>query len=1174
MRKPNILVDRLLKEPGYGSLLQAFETHKTPVYLHGIIKEATGHLLYALSVHTERPVLVVCENVYRARELTRALESLIGEEVQLFPEAETGLGKVTALDNEGETQRLRVLEGLASGDRMLVVTTLRALQMRLTPIRAFQKMRIRIDLDSQIDLNELSSRLFHMHYDKVSSVEAPGEFAVRGGILDIYPVTASAPYRIELFDTEVDSIRTFDVQTQRSIGRIEEVLITPAAEYIASDRAKEEMLKGLVKDLTYIEKHPPYGMDTQRAFEKYQEIRVRLEEGLIISNPNLVTPYLKASNYSLMTDYLDPRSIVYLEDVTRIYDKNSDDMSIYLEMHTMAMEAGEALHGHEQLLISERDIFSALAAFDRVNVTPLLKRSRLLEPKTLIEIKTVEAENFNRNLSIFYDRISDLAKSGEKVLIFAQDLLRAQRLIEGLRDQGLDPLLLENYEMTFGDRILAVSPGSYPKGVVYPNIGQSIFTTSEIYGSSKFKKRRTKKKKSTARDLINYADLEIGDYIVHDNHGIGRYEGIKQITVEGISKDYLVMVYRDGDKLSIPTDQMNLVQKYIGADGKAPRLSRLGGTDWVRAKQKAQKAIDEIADDLVELYAKRSKEVGFAFSSDTPWQSEFEDAFIYEETESQIRSIKEIKADMESERPMDRLLCGDVGYGKTEVAMRAAFKAVMDGKQVAMLVPTTILAQQHYKTMVDRFKNFPIKVEMLSRFRTPQQSKRIFADVSKGFIDIIIGTHRLLSKQLKFKDLGLLVIDEEQRFGVRHKEKLKALRTNIDVLTLSATPIPRTLQMGLVGIRDMSLLEEPPEERMTTTTYVMEYDPTILREAILREIAREGQVYFVYNRVYDIDHMAQRLTQLVPEASIVVAHGQMSSTRLEDVMIAFNEREYDILLSTTIIETGMDIQNVNTLIVYDADRMGLAQLYQLKGRIGRGDRSSYAYFTYAPGKVLAEASEKRLMAIRDFSEFGSGFKIAMRDLELRGAGNLLGESQHGHIDSVGYDLYVRMLEEAVRLAKGETTKSLPKQDVDIDIRMDGFIPADYIPDQNQKIEMYSRIASVSDQTDYEAILEELIDRYGDLPKTVENVLDVALIKSYAAQIGIERVKETQDAIVFTYDDPNRFPPEVFGLLAAEYGSELHFDVSQNPNFKIRLHPDKLTKTREFLAFLAGLVENK
>ncbi|MDL2311142.1 transcription-repair coupling factor, partial [Peptostreptococcaceae bacterium OttesenSCG-928-C18] len=818
---------------------------------------------------------------------------------------------------------------------------------------------------------------------------------------------------------------------------------------------------------------------------------------------------------------------------------------------TYKMERGEAFESHEKILIPFSTVLNDLKNFSVINSTPLIKKTRLLNPEIDIKIETMEAPNYNRNITALINNIETSLYNGYKIVIFADSKERADSLKLLFEAEGIYPVIKDDLNGEIKTGQLFIVSRVLPNGFEYHKLKYLFLTHKEIYGKERIKSKKRRTSKKTSQDIINYSDLVIDDFVVHENHGVGQYKGIEQIEVQGIKKDYIVIQYKGNDRLFIPTDQMNLVQKYIGGEASRPKINKLSGTEWQKAKYKAKKAIEEIAEDLVELYAKRLELKGYKFSKDTEWQKEFEDSFIYEETESQLRSIDEIKKDMESDKPMDRLLCGDVGYGKTEVAIRAAFKAIMDGKQVAFLVPTTILAQQHYNTIIERFKDYPIKVEMLSRFRTAKEQRNILKDTKKGLIDIIVGTHKILSKDLEFKDLGLLIVDEEQRFGVRHKETLKKLSENIDVLTLSATPIPRTLQMGLVGIRDMSLLEEPPEERYPINTYVIEYNEQIIRDALEKEISRGGQIYFVYNRIESIEEKRIELLELLPDAKIAIAHGRMSEKELETVMIDFTSGEYDILLCTTIIETGLDIANVNTMVVYGAENMGLSQLYQLKGRIGRGDRNSFAYFTYQKNKSISEISEKRLMAIKDFTEFGSGFKIAMRDLELRGAGNILGESQSGYISSIGYDLYVKLLEETLGEIKGET-KIVKESEIEIDIKLDGYIPSNYIEDSNEKIDMYKKIAAISVEEDYDEVVEELIDRFGDIPKMVQNIMDISLMKSYAAKVGFNRIYEKKEHINLVYSENKELNLEELEYMSENYTGEMNFDLADIPVVSIRL----------------------
>ncbi len=1152
----NFFTDPLAHDESFCELVETLRKRETPVTLHGAVQESVAHLVYSLHRETAETILLVTEDEGRAKTLVEDMNVLSEGCCEFYPYSEENYYPFRPIENAAEYQRLAVLRRLCDGEKFVAVTTIAALRRKISKPRWMKEHTRIVDLDTVLDLREMSQFLVESGYEKTSMVETNGQFSIRGGILDIYPVGYENPVRVDMYDDEIDSIKSFDTQTQRSIDRLERVEIFPARELILTPKQKRDVINGLKKDIEKYEANPPFNIDAEKAIEKYSRVLAFLEEDMPVSNTDLVVAYIKKTDSSSLLDYFDEDAILYTEDIARLYDGNTQRDRFRQEEWTRLFESGEIFPSQMDLSFSFQEILTRIKKRRVINGTLLLKRTRLLPAKSIHKITTKEAESYNRNLELFTESMSDLIHRGYKVVIFSSNEEESRLLSELLQEKNLISKIHTDANAPISSHQIHLYPANFTKGFEYPSIKMLFLTHREIYGVNRRGRRvKSRRRKRTAKDIINYADLNIGDYVVHENHGIGQYIGIEQIVVQDVTRDYLVISYRGNDKLYIPTEQMNLIQKYVAGQGVSPRVNKLGGTEWTKAKYRAKKAVNEIAQDLVDLYAKRAKQEGHAFSPDTPWQKEFEESFVYEETYSQLRSVAEIKKDMESIRPMDRLLCGDVGYGKTEVALRAAFKAVMDGKQVAFLVPTTILAQQHYNTMTDRFRDYPLKVEMISRFRTPMQQKKILQDTKKGFVDILVGTHRLLSKDLQFKDLGLLIVDEEQRFGVRHKEKLKSLKENIDVLTLSATPIPRTLQMGLVGIRDVSTLDEPPEERSPIITYVMEYDAGIVRDAINKEIDRGGQVYFVYNRVSNIETMAEKIQALVPSARIAIGHGQMQERELENVMLDFHEGKYDVLLCTTIIETGMDIQNVNTMIVYDAERLGLAQLYQLKGRIGRSDRSSYAYFTYEKGKSLSEISEKRLMAIRDFTEFGSGFKIAMRDLELRGAGNLLGESQHGHIDAVGYDFYVRLLEEAVLTAKGETAKVV--NDISVDIVADGYIPDSYIRDQGQKIDMYKKIASMEVIEDYDEIIEELLDRFGDIPKPVVNIMDISIIKALAQASGFTSVKEIEDTIVFEYEDVNTFSLAKLKHLVETFDENIEFDLSKNPSLKMRIQKDKL-----------------
>ncbi|HHX66995.1 MAG: transcription-repair coupling factor [Miniphocaeibacter sp.] len=1158
----NYVTDPIKNLQGYKDLKKAIDNNVNSIYMHGLIKDSLGHFLYSLYNNEKRNILVITEDDTAARKLYENILAYNKEIVEIFPSSEINYYNISSLEKNNEDSRLKVINRLFNKEKFITVASSNALQRRITSKTNFKKLSLKINIDDLINLEEITETLTYLQYERVSMIEGKGQFAIRGGILDVYPIQMDNPVRIELFDDEIDSMRLFDIATQRSIENIQDFSIPPSRELILNDKQRKKIIDGLCKDLDKAEDRVLYGIDKENLLNKFSGILEYLENNLFISNMDLVSPYLGKGDFSLLTDYLDKDSIVFIDDIAKIYDRNSEISMMAAEDLAYKEEKGEAFERHEKILLPFKSILERLEPFTVINSTSLMKKTRLLNPKIEIKIESMEAPNFNRNLTVLTEYIENNIYNGYKIVVFADSKEKAKFLKDLFESEGINSVITDGFDYEIKTGQVFISGSSLPSGFEYRNIKYLFLTHKEIYGKAKqFTKKRVKKK--TAKDIINYSDLVIDDFVVHENHGVGQYKGIEQIEVQGIKKDYIIIQYRGNDKLFIPTDQMNLVQKYIGGEAVKPKLNKLSGIEWQKAKQKAKKSVEVIAEDLIELYAERSKIKGFSFSKDTEWQKEFESSFIYEETPSQIRSIEEIKKDMESDKPMDRLLCGDVGYGKTEVAIRAAFKAIMDGKQVAVLVPTTILAQQHYNTILDRFKDYPMKVEMLSRFRTAKEQKQILKDLNRGLIDIVVGTHKILSKDLVFKDLGLLIIDEEQRFGVRHKEKLKDLKKNIDVLTLSATPIPRTLQMGLVGIRDMSTLDEPPEERFPINTYVIEFNPQIIKDAINREMLRGGQIYFVYNKIHDIDEVRFKLLDLVPDAKIAIAHGRMSERELENVMLDFGDGEYDILLCTTIIETGLDIANVNTMIVYDADKMGLSQLYQLKGRIGRGDRTSYAYFTYEQNKSLTEISEKRLMAIKDFTEFGSGYKIAMRDLELRGAGNILGEVQSGHISAVGYDLYVKLLEETLGEIRGEAPK-VKASEVEIDIKIDAYIPSSYIEDSNEKIDMYKKIASINTEEDYDEIVEELIDRFGDIPKMVQNIMDISLMKSYASKCGFERLFEKAGKIEIIYSDKKELDLKELEFISENYKGEMNFDLSDKPIISIEFKDNNLKNIIELL----------
>ena len=860
-----------------------------------------------------------------------------------------------------------------------------------------------------------------------------------------------------------------------------------------------------------------------------------------------------------------------IDDLKRCEGKLESIYYEFNENYLAFLQRGDILPSQNKLLIDKDELLVNLEKSNVITLNTFENKTDILYPRKNIEFKQITSNSYNGQLDLLIEDIKSRKENGYRTLILAGTRTRGERLVKTLRDRDVESVYKDDVDSIELGQVV-VTFGNLVKGFEYPDLKICVISDKEVFGEAKKSLPKKSSKKKGVGKITSFAELKPGDYVVHANHGIGVFKGIKQIEIAGNTRDYLDIVYDKGDKLYVPVDQLDLVQKYIGSEGKSPKINKLGGNEWQKAKAKVRKSINEIAEDLVKLYAARAALKGYKYSKDTEWQRQFEDEFPYEETPDQLSSLEEIKHDMESDKPMDRLLCGDVGYGKTEVAIRAAFKAVMDGKQVAFLVPTTILAEQHYKNLVKRFSDFPVKIDMISRFRTAKQQKATLQALKEGNVDILIGTHRLVSKDIVFKDLGLLIVDEEQRFGVAQKEKIKSIKKNVDVLTLSATPIPRTLHMSLTGVRDISVIETPPEERFPIQTYVVEQNDQLIRDAILREVARDGQVYFVYNRVESIQGMAKYISELVPECKVGIIHGQMTEKELESEMIKFMQREYDVLVCTTIIETGIDIQNVNTMIVNNADKMGLSQLYQLRGRVGRSNKIAYAYFMYTKDKVLTEVAEKRLKALKDFTELGSGFKIAMRDLEIRGAGNMMGSSQHGHMAAIGYDLYCRMLEDTVKLIKGEIEQE--PIETTVDIKVDAYIPSSYIEDEIQKIEVYKKIAAIENMDDYKDIKDELEDRYSSIPEAVYNLMDIAYVKSLAKVLLIEEIKETPKEVRFKFPKGYKKVNDIYHILMKKYKENVVLYFGETPFFAVKVNSIKREEILDFYKkLLTDLIKN-
>ncbi len=1100
----------------FARLQSALREGDGPAAVYGAGEEAALYLWAALLQHTGG--LVVLPTEREAAQVADRLAAVLGSESVFFlPAREVQLRAYFARSRELSATRIRALCALLTVPRAVVACSAEAALQRLAPPQALQDACTTLRVGECRDPEALAASLRAAGYERVERVEAPGQFRLSGSILDVFPCTVADPYRVEFFDDEIDSIRTYDTGTQRSTGNLESAGLVPAVEIPLTPEAVEQGRKALAA--------------YRRKKSIPKELVAHFDEALLggdADEAEAVLPLLYES--ATAASYLPKNAPLFVWEPNRADESAKAVLSRFRESVAAALEDGECLPCAAGLLESDTDFWRAAGRPNAALFFPLTRTFTPLRAKALFRFETRAATRYSAAIDALASDLSQLKKTGTTALLYAGS--RAARLQEDLARLGAPLPLLPSLERPAvrGEQLILAS--GLPCGFELPELKLAVFSEEDLYGAKKSAVRQKKRREVTRFDL--FADLAIGDAVVHESYGIGVFQGIVQLTSEGKTRDFMQIQYAGTDKLYVPVDQLDRVQKYIGAgsDEKFPKLSKLTGGDWNRSVAKVRSSVKELAFDLVKLYADRKSAKGFAFSPDSPWQKEMEDAFPYELTPDQRTCVEDIKADMESGVIMDRLLCGDVGYGKTEVALRAAFKAVQDSKQVAVLVPTTVLAQQHYQTLCARFSGFPVRVELLSRFRSAAAQKETLKGLKTGAVDVVVGTHRLLGKDVQFKDLGLLIIDEEQRFGVGHKEQIKNIKRTVDVLTLSATPIPRTLHMALSGVRDMSVIETPPEERFPVQTYVMEYSDSLVRDAILKETGRGGQVFFLYNRVQDMESFASRLRELVPEVSIAMAHGQMREGQLEKTMVAFLEGQYDVLLCSTIIESGLDIQNANTLIVYDADKMGLSQLYQLRGRVGRSNRLAYAFFTFRPERSLSEVAEKRLRAIREFTQFGSGFKIAMRDLEIRGAGNLIGAQQHGHMAAVGYDYYCKLMDEALHEARGE--KPPVEIDTQMDVPVSAYLPHSYIADEAQRLELYKRIASIEGRAGLPDVTDELIDRFGDPPQPVLNLLEIAAVKGAAKAAGLAQLSVRPGTGVLQFHPETRVTGDVLIAVLSGY----------------------------------------
>ena len=1153
--------------------------------ISGCIDTQKVHIASAIG-QNYRFMLVVTSDEAKARNMCDDAAFFNGEALY-YPAKDAIFYSADVTGNQITGQRLncisRIIEHLQDNTTgvLTVVTTIDGIADELMPLKRYMDAIITIDSTSEIDTEQLAKQLVLIGFERVGMVEGKGQFSIRGGIIDIFSYTDDAPVRIELWDTEVDSIRMFDAESQRSIEKLNSYRIFPSTEYIFTDEEKSRALDRIRQERDKQLECFDYG----RRKRTQEQIEAGNNLNKLVGDVERTGRYDKFLNVIIkdtvgLTEYFPKEStLIVLDEPNRLKECNELTLYEYSESMKNRLAAGYVLPSQTDRVKPLRRIIAGMKDNKKLILTTLDYKPEGYEPDYKTHVETRSISSYNNSFEYLAKDLTKYKKSGYTTILVCGSRTRAQRIVDDLGKLSIPAFYSEDFSKDYGKGLIIVTYGSLHKGFEYPVLSFVVIAENDIFTSKRINK--LKKKKHDGKNIASFNELNIGDYVVHENHGLGIYKGIEKIKVEGVEKDYIKITYADNSSLYVLATQLDRLQKYADQDvEKKPKLNSLSGKEWSKTRAKVHGAVEEVAKELVRLYAIRQKAEGYKFSKDTVWQQEFEEMFPYEETDDQLNAIQDTKNDMESGRVMDRLICGDVGYGKTEVAIRAAFKAIQDGKQVAYLVPTTVLASQHYSTFVERMKGFPVNVGQLSSFRTSAQNKKTIEELKSGMIDVVIGTHRILSKDVKFKDLGLLIIDEEQRFGVTHKEKIKELKNNIDVLTLSATPIPRTLHMSLVGIRDMSVLEEPPVDRHPIQTFVTEHNDEMIREAVTRELARNGQVYYVYNKVRNIEERAEYIQSLVPDAVVSYAHGQMDKRQLERIMYEFVNGQIDVLVSTTIIETGMDIPNCNTMIIENADQFGLSQLYQLRGRVGRSTRTSYAFLMYKRDRMISEVAEKRLSAIKEFSDLGSGFKIAMKDLEIRGAGNVLGKSQHGHMAAVGYDLYCKMLNQAVNTLKG--IKNEYEFETTVDLEVDAFIPASYIRSEYQKLDIYKRIAALETREELSDMRDELSDRYGSIPSSATNLLLIALIKSKAHKIGIMDIKGVTSpnpsggvsnwrTVMTVYPKADIKADNIAAFVDA-FGGALEFRLKATPEFIWTVTKRKFSSAREYLEGLLDMMD--
>ena len=1147
----NSLVKVVPNVKKYKTYLEDVKNKINPMMISGLTDSGKVHLAYSTYFYAERPICIVTYNELQAKKIIKDL-AYFEDNVEYFPKKEILAYDYLTESKDSLFERIEVLNNIINKKAKVIVTTIEAVMQPMIAKETLYKNLLNLKVGQELNLDKLKETLINLGYERYDVIEGKGQFSIRGGIVDI-AVNSKSGVRIELWGDEIDSIRKFNILTQRSTDMLEETSIYPAFEYVLENSIEQVCKK--------IEESKYAGVLNDIAEEDIEQIK----SGDYISKIDKYFTFFYNKQESIL-DYLDKDCIVFLDEISKIKARSEN---IIKDNETILKGLVEKRKIPIQILEQTMDYIKII---DKTKE----KQTIYLENKEIgfTDVQSMHAKRngysfsyrevnfFRSSMDLLFEELQKANKKSKQTVVLCGNYDNAKKLSKLLEEKNIKYTLDENLETDIVPGVTVLTSGTISTGFESYDLNLLVISASELFVSREKKRTRLSQNFKEGETVI-FSDLKIGDYVVHKTHGIGEYIGVNTIKADGVTKDYIKVKHKDNDILYVPISSLDNIRKYIGAEKGAPKINRLGSKDWEKTKARVKNNLREVARELIELYAKRQHSKGYSFSKDTIWQKEFEDSFPYVETDDQLRCIEEVKKDMEAEKPMDRLLCGDVGYGKTEVAIRAAFKACMDQKQVAYLVPTTVLAQQQYESFKERMEKFPIRVDVLNRFRTPKEQKQILEKLEKGELDVVIGTHRILSKDVKFKNLGFLIIDEEHRFGVKDKEKIKEIKTNVDVLTMTATPIPRTLHMSILGIRDMSVIYEPPQNRKPVQTYVLEYDDEIVREAITKELEHDGQVFYLFNNVEGIEAKANKIQALVPEAKIGVAHGQMSGRELEEIMQDFIDKKINVLVCTTILESGIDIPNANSIIVENADRLGLAQLYQIRGRVGRSEKQGYAYIMYKKDKLLSEVADKRLKAIKEFTEFGSGFKIAMRDLEIRGAGSILGEMQHGHMEQVGYDMYCKLLDQVVKEMKGIQVEE--EIDVQLDLDVSSYIPDEFIEDSNQKIEIYQEIALCKNEDEIKDITDSIIDRYGNMPKEIEKLLDIARIRNACRAKNIIKVAQKSDKVIFYFDEKT-FDFSVVDNLLKKYGMRIKFSPAKNPyvTYKLKNINDILKEIKEFL----------